>query len=127
MWGSMKAILFAQRATEEENKRVDEKLAAMRRMRMQSAKTSAGRIQSLEDDLGRVALLARALAEVCMRKGLLTEAELHAIIDEVDLADGVSDGKLAPDVVLPGESKQAPPPYAVPPQAKIVRRKRDER
>lgn len=52
------------------------------------------RMDEIEDDLGRIALLARALADLCIRKGLLTKDELTAMASEVDLSDGTEDGKV---------------------------------
>ena len=55
------------------------------------------RVKSLEDDLGRVALLCRALVDVALAKGLLTRDEISAMIAKTDLADGRADGKLDPE------------------------------
>ena len=65
------------------------------------------RVEELEQSLGRVALLARTLAELCLEKGLITSDELDAKLAEVDFADGAQIGTLDPDVVLPGEQKLA--------------------
>jgi hypothetical protein len=69
------------------------------------------RIEQLEGDLGRVALLARALADACIRKGLLTSDELAAMIAEVDVIDGVPDGRLDPKALrTPAKGKSPGPP-----------------
>ena len=65
------------------------------------------RIQVLEDQLARVAMLARGLADACLAKGVLTKQELAHFLLEADLADGVEDGGLDPDVALPGEDRPA--------------------
>lgn len=57
------------------------------------------RVKELEEDLARVALLTKALADVCVAKGLLTRDEIAAMIAKADLADGVADGKLDPKKV----------------------------
>lgn len=62
--------------------------------------TLEARIAELEDDLGRVALLAPALAEASIAKGLVTQDELVAVMRKVDLLDGVADGKLDPQAQL---------------------------
>lgn len=54
------------------------------------------RIEQLERDLGYTTLLARALAEACLKKGVLTQEELHAMVREVDVADGRLDGRASP-------------------------------
>lgn len=54
------------------------------------------RVKELEDDLGRVALLARALLDAGLAKGLFTRDEIGALLSKADLADGAADGKLDP-------------------------------
>lgn len=74
------------------------------------------RVEALEEALARVTMLARALAELALAKGLVTRAELERALAEADLADGVGDGGLDPSVALPGEQRTAelepldPPP-----------------
>ena len=65
------------------------------------------RMLELERDLARVALLARALADACLRKGLLTAEELERQLAETDFADGVFDGELDPKLIAPGASRLA--------------------
>ncbi|HVS18914.1 MAG TPA: hypothetical protein VMT18_09970 [Planctomycetota bacterium] len=65
------------------------------------------RIEALETQLGRVAMLARALAELGLDKGAFTREELERALLESDLADGQTDGVLDPDVALPGEERAA--------------------
>src|SRR5688572_21527763 len=105
--GLLRAYMLASKSSRDDERAVDARIKAMRTARLRHAKTAADRARELEDDLGRVALLARALAEVCIRKGLMTEAEVGQVLKEVDLADGSADGKLDPSVLLPGESKLA--------------------
>jgi len=52
------------------------------------------RVSNLEDDLGRVALLTQALIDAVLKKGLITQVELAAMMAKQDLADGERDGKL---------------------------------
>jgi hypothetical protein len=52
------------------------------------------RVKQLEDDLGRVALIARALMDAVVKKGLLTQVELAQAMSSADSADGARDGKL---------------------------------
>lgn len=77
-----------------------------RRMRRLDRDQTA-RIESLELALGRVAMLARSLAELGLAKGAFTRQELEAALLEADLADGATDGGLDPDVALPGEERTA--------------------
>ena len=115
MQGLLKAYQFACDSMREDRRTIQSKLNARVAARLSSARTSAQHARELEHSLWRVALLARALAEVCLKKGLLSESELGAMLAEVDMADGVGDGILDPWVVMPGESKLAdlkahPPP-----------------
>lgn len=52
------------------------------------------RVDQLEDDLGRVALLTRALIDAVLKKGLLSQIELAEMMTKADMQDGVRDGKL---------------------------------
>ena len=52
------------------------------------------RVAQLEDDLGRVALLTRALIDAVLKKGLLSQIELAEMMTKADLSDGTRDGKL---------------------------------
>jgi hypothetical protein len=77
-------------------------LATVRaRLRMQK------RVAQLEDDLARMGLLTMALAHICVDKGVVTTEELKERMREIDLADGVEDGKPAPGATEPGGGAQA--------------------
>src|SRR5437879_3801043 len=52
------------------------------------------RMAQLEDDLGRVALLTRALMDAILKKGVLTQMEIAEMMTKADLSDGERDGKL---------------------------------
>jgi hypothetical protein len=52
------------------------------------------RVAQLEDDLGRVALLTRALMDAILKKGVLTQVEVAEMMTKADLSDGERDGKL---------------------------------
>ncbi len=52
------------------------------------------RIAQLEDDLGRVALLTRALMDAILKKGVLSQIELAEMMTKADMSDGTRDGKL---------------------------------
>ena len=105
--GMLQAFMFASEASREQRRTVDLKLKAMREARLRQAQGSSQHKRELEDDLGRVALLARSLAEVCIKKGVLTREELGQMLVEIDMADGIRDGKLDARAALPGQQKQA--------------------
>jgi hypothetical protein len=52
------------------------------------------RVSNLEDDLGRVALLTQAIIDAVLKKGLITQVELAAMMAKQDDSDGERDGKL---------------------------------
>jgi len=52
------------------------------------------RVSNLEDDLGRVALLTQAIIDAVLKKGLITQVELAAMMAKQDMSDGERDGKL---------------------------------
>jgi hypothetical protein len=52
------------------------------------------RVTQLEDDLGRVALLTRALMDAILKKGVLSQLEVAEMMTKADLSDGERDGKL---------------------------------
>ena len=62
------------------------------------------RVAQLEDDLGRVALLTRALIDAVLKKGLISQIELAEMMTKADMSDGTRDGKLDLSVL-----RQRPP------------------
>jgi hypothetical protein len=88
---------------EQLEQRLGKSLTSARKSRVSHGR----RIRELESGLGRVALLARSLAELCLAKGLITAEELRAQMLATDMEDGAGDGRLDPQVAHPGESKLA--------------------
>ncbi len=82
--------------TAKELDRIDERMRRIRSSNARSAGDARERIEELEDDLGRLSLLVHALAEACVRQGVLSREQITSIADEIDLLDGCADGKLAP-------------------------------
>lgn len=85
--------------TRREFKQVDRQLRSQRRIQMSARRELRERIQDLEDENGRLALMVRALTEACIRKGVFSRDELQQIATEVDLWDGADDDRygLPPD------------------------------
>lgn len=83
---------------------LDQRLSRRLRRRFASQEE---RLAALETQLGRVAMLARGLAELGLARGAFTREELERALLEADLADGATDGGLDPDVALPGEESTA--------------------
>lgn len=85
----------------------DQCLARMRRQSAiasgdnDSTQDAESRLTELEDDLARATLLIHTLTEACLRQGVFSEQEIAAVAAEIDLFDGVADGKLDPAVVRP--------------------------
>jgi hypothetical protein len=61
--------------------------------------SAAERIEQLEDDLARAVLLVHTLVEACVKNGVFTRREIVAVAQEIDLFDGVADGRLDPAAV----------------------------
>ena len=55
--------------------------------------TMEARVKQLESDLGRVAVLTRALIDACLKKGVVSQVELAALLKKADASDGVEDGR----------------------------------
>jgi hypothetical protein len=86
---------------------LEEKLAHQRRLFRERLHAESTRAEELEAGLGRVALLARSLAELCLKKGVITPDELRAQVIATGLEDASGDRRLDPTVVIPGETKLA--------------------
>ncbi|MCC6573176.1 MAG: hypothetical protein IT462_05230 [Planctomycetes bacterium] len=50
-------------------------------------------VRMFEDELARHALVIQTLLRICAKKGLFADAEFLKLLEEVDLEDGVRDGK----------------------------------
>lgn len=98
---------------------IDRRLKRMRERAYDPRIQLVDRVNQLEDDLGRVLLLVQALAETCIAKGVLDRKEIAQMAKQVDLADGVADGKLDPQTVRPARPKQ--PPAAATPEEHLRR------
>ena len=81
----------------------EECLARMRHGSDQAPVSPAERVALLEDDLARAVLLVHTLVEACIRKGVFTREEIIQAARQIDLFDGVADGKLDPAAVRPKE------------------------
>ena len=52
------------------------------------------RVQSLEDDVGFLAMVLGALIQKADEKGAITRDEIRAAVTEIDEFDGAKDGKI---------------------------------
>jgi len=59
----------------------------------------------LEQGLTRVAMVVRAMADLCIARGIFTSEQLLAQLSDADLADGVQDGGLDPELAIPGSHR----------------------
>ena len=71
-------------------------LKAISESRSRRIKSQKSRMEDLESDLGHVILLVNALAEACVKKGVISREDITQMIHELDLSDGVADGKYTP-------------------------------
>ncbi len=81
------------------------RLDALRVERTNRMRQAQARVLQLEEDVARVALLSRAVAEMCLRKGLFTKRELAEQLVATDIIDGALDFGLDPALTLPGEER----------------------
>ncbi len=52
------------------------------------------RLTELEDEIQRMKLMNQALWELLQERARFTDADLEAKVEEIDLRDGVADGKM---------------------------------
>jgi hypothetical protein len=81
--------------TAQELNKLDRRLKQQRQLRSASSRELRDRVETLEDENARLALMLQALTECCVRKGVVTREELQRMVSEVDLWDGKQDGKLS--------------------------------
>lgn len=70
----------------------------------------AHRIRSLEDQIGHLTLINEALLRILEKKGVFARDEFRSLLVEVDLEDGVHDGKLS----TPPRNDAPPAPGRIP-------------
>ena len=73
---------------------IDNLQASAAAMRSRFARES-GRVGDLEDQVAQLTLLNEALLRILEKKGVFARDEFRALLVEVDLEDGVHDGKLS--------------------------------
>lgn len=78
--------------------------------RMNHQKSSAeGRIRELEDEVAQLTIILEALIEHLSEGGGLSREQLASKIAEIDMRDGVADGKITKHLpTAEEESKQVP-------------------
>lgn len=113
-----------------ENERNDQMvLRHRRRMARKGRRARAGqqavdsRLDETEADLGRTLLLTMSVNQILVRKGFLSPAEIAQLAGELDMADGIADGKLDPATVRPQEA--ATPKVATTPEEFFRRLEQD--
>lgn len=81
------------------------RLETLRVGRANQMRQAQARVLQLEEDVARVALLSRTLAELLLKKGLFTKRELAEQLVATDIVDGALDFGLDPALTLPGEER----------------------
>ena len=89
-------FIFKEQVTPRRIRKIEADLLHKSRADRNSRIRANERIEALEEDLGRAALVLRALMEACVKKGVVTPDELLLLMKQADLADGAADGKLDP-------------------------------
>lgn len=64
------------------------------------------RVAKLEQEVGELALLCRAMLQVLSENGGIKPEQLHAAMEKIDAEDGVIDGRVKPERERP--KKKAP-------------------
>jgi hypothetical protein len=77
---------------------LEDSLARMRHSGTRLRRVHRLKLEEIEDQLARTTLLVHALSELCLKKGLITSAELAAEIS----AAGIEDTAGNPDAGGPG-------------------------
>ncbi len=88
--------LFPRQATTRDLKILEKRFEEKIRTSLKNHGSMNKRIEELEEQLARMTLLGRTLSDVVVRKGIVALDELVAIMDEIDLDDGVADGQVTP-------------------------------
>jgi len=76
-----------------------ERLARLQEARFQANVRRRSRVDELEDELARATLFIQTLIEACLKRGVFSREELQQVAREVDLLDGVADGRLDPSAL----------------------------
>jgi len=103
MVGSGGALDIARHCMRQEDKRIKAMLRRHRQRierkarRMASDQTALrSQLDDAESDLGQTLLLAMAVNRTLVAKGVLAASEITRVARQLDLSDGVEDGKLDP-------------------------------
>jgi len=86
--------LFNDWFTAHELDQVDQKLEQHNARMEAEADAAADAISGMRADIERLALLVHSLGELCLEHGVLTREQLRKRMLEIDLRDGVRDGRL---------------------------------
>lgn len=81
--------------TASEFNRIERDLKNKDRKKRAADRRLIAEVDRLKEDLGRAYLMISALTELSLRKGLISDDELSQVMRDIDLSDGVEDGKLA--------------------------------
>lgn len=105
--GGMAAARYLQKA---ETARFEKALRRRRKLADKKlARLGRERVDQVEDDLGRLVLLAVAVRHALLQNKRLSVEQITAEMRRVDLYDGVADGKLDPAVIRPEPGPSAEP------------------
>ena len=106
-WSHMFDNDYRQRADIESLKRLAKNRRAMRAGGIQKIASNDQRIEQLEEQVGELALLCRALLTVLRETSAVDPEHLHRVMERIDAEDGVVDGKITPQT--PPDDPQDPP------------------
>ena len=77
------------------------------RRRARKLEDQGERIEALEDQVGELALICRALLSTLRESGAIDPAQYAEVLARIDAEDGVVDGKVTPPAARP-KAKEGP-------------------
>lgn len=86
-----------QRSDIEALKEQNSNLTSRVEIRRSTDAEQSARIAELQQDVGELALLSKTLMRLLLEKGVCTGKELEDLMREIDMEDGVADGRVTKD------------------------------
>ena len=85
---------WSQRSDIEALKEQNASLASRLSLKRSSEAVQEDRVAELEQEVGELALLSKTLMRILLEKGVCTGREIEDMMHQVDLEDGVADGRV---------------------------------
>ncbi len=108
LWNLLFDSEYKQRSDIESLKRMARQRQAMQQRDIQSAVDQQQRIAELENHVGELALLCRALLTILREDGTIQPERFQEVMQKIDAEDGHSDGMITPQGPPPDDPTTAP-------------------